>query len=38
VRSAQIPSPYDAFSTLAPSKIAPAIRTAAPTWNFEYGA
>ena len=31
VRSAQIVSPYDAFSTFAPAKIRPPAHTAAPT-------
>jgi hypothetical protein len=31
--------PYDAFSTLAPVKTVPSrVRSAQPTWNFEYGA
>jgi hypothetical protein len=39
LRSAQIVSPYDAFSTLHPVKMRPSSSsTAAPTWNFEYGA
>src|SRR5437879_6178824 len=39
VRSAQLVIPYEAFSTLHPAKISPpAVRIAAPTRNFEYGA
>ena len=34
-----MPSGYAAFSTLTPSITRPSlVRTAAPTWNFEYGA
>src|SRR5581483_3942111 len=39
VRSAQLVSPYDAFSTLQPAMISPVlVSTAAPTWKLEYGA
>src|ERR1039457_6968506 len=38
-RSANIESPYDGFSTLAPVKTRPsAVSKAAPTRNCEYGA
>src|ERR1700726_2670193 len=38
-RSAHVVSPYVAFSTLHPPKILPeALRRAAPTRKFEYGA
>src|ERR1700693_341866 len=38
-RSAQMVSPYVAFSTLQPEKILPEVlRKAAPTRKFEYGA
>ena len=39
VRSAQLVSPYEAFSTLHPVNTSPvSSRTAAPTRNLEYGA
>jgi CNT family concentrative nucleoside transporter len=39
VRSAQIVKPYEAFSTLQPTKIWPSsVSSAAPTKNLEYGA
>ena len=39
LRSAQIESPYEAFSTFAPECMAPPpVRMAAPTWKSLYGA
>src|SRR5215211_4077604 len=39
LRSAQIESPYEAFSTFAPEyMVPPPVRTAAPTWKALYGA
>ena len=36
VRSAQMVSPYEAFSTLHPATMSPdAVSRAAPTWNRE---
>ena len=37
-RSAQVPTGYAAFSTLAPVTMVPPDKSRAqPTWNFEYG-
>ena len=39
LRSAQIESPYEAFSTFAPEcMVPPRVRIAAPTWKLLYGA
>ena len=39
VRSAQLVAPKLAFSTLHPVVSVPSVsKTAAPTWNLEYGA